>query len=265
MHEGTGGIDLLVPDEPAAIAAAKAYLAFQRDEPSGSAVAAAPRASPRWWPRTGPYDMAPVIEALVDDGSFFELRPAFARSVITGFARLDGPQRRRARQPAGRRPAAPSTSCGAVKVGAVRRAVRRLRPAARRADRQRRLRDHAGPTATAAIVTGAGRQPLAHPADRRPPAPDRAAVRRPPAPRPGHGAVRAGRLAQRPQRAGHVAWRGRPSSSAITTGFAAVRNRQRPRRRDRPGRDPRADHPPARPPAPARPAGRRKKHPVDTW
>jgi len=38
----------------------------------------------------GPYDMAPVIEALVDEGSFFELRPAFARSVITGFARLDG-------------------------------------------------------------------------------------------------------------------------------------------------------------------------------
>ena len=35
MHEGTGGIDLLVPDEPTAIAAAQAYLAFQRDEPSG--------------------------------------------------------------------------------------------------------------------------------------------------------------------------------------------------------------------------------------
>lgn len=89
MHEGTGGIDLLVPDEPTAIAAAQAYLAFQRDLPGG-------RPSPgaggiaALVAEEGPYDMAPVVEALVDEGSFFELRPAFARSVLTGFARLEG-------------------------------------------------------------------------------------------------------------------------------------------------------------------------------
>jgi acetyl-CoA carboxylase carboxyltransferase component len=145
MHELTGGIDLLVPDEPAAIAAARAYLAFQRDDEvgerpvapatapaaqssappqgappgasaagiAGAAPASAPAASATVTgaaPATatarhaspdaphithlvteeGPYDMAPVIGALVDDGSFFELRPAFARSVITGFARMGG-------------------------------------------------------------------------------------------------------------------------------------------------------------------------------
>jgi acetyl-CoA carboxylase carboxyltransferase component len=89
MHELTGGIDLLVPDEPAAIAAAKRYLAFQRDEPSGRAAAGA-AAIGELVPEAGPYDVLPVVEALVDEGSFFELRPAFARSVVTGFARLDG-------------------------------------------------------------------------------------------------------------------------------------------------------------------------------
>jgi acetyl-CoA carboxylase carboxyltransferase component len=89
MHETTGGIDLLVADEPEAIDAAKRYLAFQRDEDAG---APSPSASgiADLVAEDGPYDMAPVIDALVDDGSFFELRPVFARSVITGFARLNG-------------------------------------------------------------------------------------------------------------------------------------------------------------------------------
>jgi acetyl-CoA carboxylase carboxyltransferase component len=89
MHEGTGGIDLLVPDEPAAIAAAQRYLAFQRDEPRGVPSPTAPTIA-ALVAEEGPYDMAPVIEALVDADSFCELRPAFARSVITGFARMDG-------------------------------------------------------------------------------------------------------------------------------------------------------------------------------
>jgi len=36
------------------------------------------------------YDIHKVITALVDDGSFFELKPLFARELVTGFARLDG-------------------------------------------------------------------------------------------------------------------------------------------------------------------------------
>ena len=36
------------------------------------------------------YDMHRVVEALVDEGSFFEIKPLFARELITGFARLEG-------------------------------------------------------------------------------------------------------------------------------------------------------------------------------
>jgi acetyl-CoA carboxylase carboxyltransferase component len=36
------------------------------------------------------YDMVKVIEAVVDDGDFFPMKPAFARNIITGFARVGG-------------------------------------------------------------------------------------------------------------------------------------------------------------------------------
>ena len=36
------------------------------------------------------YKMRPIVEALVDEGSFFEMGRQYGRSVITGFARLDG-------------------------------------------------------------------------------------------------------------------------------------------------------------------------------
>jgi acetyl-CoA carboxylase carboxyltransferase component len=96
MHERTGGIDLLVGDEPEAIAAAKRYLAYQVDEASGPAPTG-PDGSPGepadpapLVPAEGPYDMVPVVEAIVDQGSLFPLRPRFAPSVITALARLDG-------------------------------------------------------------------------------------------------------------------------------------------------------------------------------
>jgi acetyl-CoA carboxylase carboxyltransferase component len=37
-----------------------------------------------------PYDARAVIEALVDDGEFLEVQPAFAPNLVVGFARLDG-------------------------------------------------------------------------------------------------------------------------------------------------------------------------------
>jgi acetyl-CoA carboxylase carboxyltransferase component len=40
--------------------------------------------------RYQPYKMRPIIEALVDRGSFFEMGRMFGRPVITGLARLDG-------------------------------------------------------------------------------------------------------------------------------------------------------------------------------
>ncbi len=37
-----------------------------------------------------PYDMVHVIEAIVDDGIFFQIQPLWARNIVIGFARLDG-------------------------------------------------------------------------------------------------------------------------------------------------------------------------------
>jgi propionyl-CoA carboxylase beta chain len=39
---------------------------------------------------TKPYDMKNVIEAVADDGEFFELQPLFAENIVVGFARLGG-------------------------------------------------------------------------------------------------------------------------------------------------------------------------------
>jgi len=36
------------------------------------------------------YKMRPIIETLVDQGTFFEMGRMFGRSIITGLARLDG-------------------------------------------------------------------------------------------------------------------------------------------------------------------------------
>ncbi len=37
-----------------------------------------------------PYNIVKVIERIVDDGEFFELKPRWARNMVVGFARLDG-------------------------------------------------------------------------------------------------------------------------------------------------------------------------------
>jgi propionyl-CoA carboxylase beta chain len=37
-----------------------------------------------------PYDMKEVIEKIVDEGDFFELKPDFAKNILIGFARMEG-------------------------------------------------------------------------------------------------------------------------------------------------------------------------------
>ena len=89
MHEATGGIDLLVADEHRAIDAARRYLGYQIDHRSGSPSANAGNVA-SLVPDGGAYDMEAVIDAVVDEGSWFPLRSGFARSILAGLARIDG-------------------------------------------------------------------------------------------------------------------------------------------------------------------------------
>jgi acetyl-CoA carboxylase carboxyltransferase component len=99
MHCEISGVgDLRVADDKAAIEAAKGYLSYfgqsYRDQP--------PRIEGRGAAYTGSlstivpddesqaFDMYAFIAGLVDEGSFFEIKPEFAREVITGLGRMDG-------------------------------------------------------------------------------------------------------------------------------------------------------------------------------
>jgi acetyl-CoA carboxylase carboxyltransferase component len=100
MQLANGGIELLVKDEAAAVDAARRCLAYwpghrpgatdptHGDDGTHSVAARTDWQSPV--PEAGPYDMTDVIEALVDEHSFLELRAPFAPAVVTGFARLGG-------------------------------------------------------------------------------------------------------------------------------------------------------------------------------
>ena len=98
MHATVSGCgDNLAGDDADAIEQAKAYLSYfptsWREPPPLSAGAK---------PATGltaamiperdesGYDMHVVVEALVDEGSFFEIKPLFAPELLIGLARLDG-------------------------------------------------------------------------------------------------------------------------------------------------------------------------------
>ena len=129
MHcEVSGCGDLLAKDEEDCIAAARDYLGYlpQRSGETPPAADAARRRAPRPSGSTTimpanqnqAFDIAAVIDALVDEGSFFEIKKLFAREIVTGFARLDGRAGRHRRQPA---------------QVEGRRALRRLAPTRRRA------------------------------------------------------------------------------------------------------------------------------------
>ncbi|MFM7270149.1 MAG: acyl-CoA carboxylase subunit beta [Actinomycetes bacterium] len=100
MHATVSGCgDNLVADDDGAIDAARAWLSYLptsfRERPP-SAAARPPRADAKPIAEVIPdeerraYDVRRVVEALVDDGSFLELKPRFARELVTGFARLEG-------------------------------------------------------------------------------------------------------------------------------------------------------------------------------
>ncbi len=100
MHCTESGCgDALVADDKEAIDFAHAYFAYmpQRSGEKPAACAAkAPRAGSKPIAALIPeeankgYDMRKVIDALIDEGSWVEIKKLFAKELLTGFARLDG-------------------------------------------------------------------------------------------------------------------------------------------------------------------------------
>ncbi|MGH9028289.1 MAG: acyl-CoA carboxylase subunit beta [Acidimicrobiales bacterium] len=98
MHCTVSGCgDNLAADDATAIEFAKAYFSYLpgswRDgppvsEPGRPATSLGPDAVPAD-PKLS-YDMHAVIDALVDEGSFFEIKPEFAGELVVGWARLEG-------------------------------------------------------------------------------------------------------------------------------------------------------------------------------
>ncbi len=91
VQRANGVVDIVVADEPAAIAAAKQYLSyFQGRIASWEAPPADEIRNVVPVDRLRAYDMHRAIEALFDVGSLLELRREFGVGMITAFARLEG-------------------------------------------------------------------------------------------------------------------------------------------------------------------------------
>jgi acetyl/propionyl-CoA carboxylase alpha subunit len=89
-----GVVDVLVSDDPAAVAAARRYLSYVA--PSGGRTTAVEHTDPRALRHLVPenrlraYAIRPVLDALFDTGSVLELRGGFGAGIVTALARLDG-------------------------------------------------------------------------------------------------------------------------------------------------------------------------------
>ncbi|GCD96989.1 acyl-CoA carboxylase subunit beta [Embleya hyalina] len=99
MHCTTSGLgDCLVEDDEEAIAAIRVWLSYLPSDWRGSppAVDARPPGSARTVEEVVPlsesevYDVHELIDALVDEDSFFPYKELFAPELVTGFARLGG-------------------------------------------------------------------------------------------------------------------------------------------------------------------------------
>ena len=100
IHTRNGAIDDEAASEPEAFAMTRRFLSYLPNSvhelpqrgPSGDD----PKRRVEWLIDAIPrdvrkvYKMRPIAEALVDEGSFFEIGRRWGRSVITGLARLDG-------------------------------------------------------------------------------------------------------------------------------------------------------------------------------
>jgi acetyl-CoA carboxylase carboxyltransferase component len=99
MHcEVSGCGDMVVTDDKAAIEAAKGYLSYFPQSWRGSAPQSEGR-PPAYRSslativpedESRAFDMYTFVAGLVDEDSFFEIKPDFAKELITGLARIDG-------------------------------------------------------------------------------------------------------------------------------------------------------------------------------
>jgi acetyl-CoA carboxylase carboxyltransferase component len=94
VQDANGVVDLRVPDDAAAVAAAKRYLSyFSRTDPSASEVRVPDQTRLRDLipaNRKRVYAVREVIDGLFDTGSVLELRRGFAPGMVTALARVDG-------------------------------------------------------------------------------------------------------------------------------------------------------------------------------
>lgn len=99
MHCTVSGLgDVLVDDEAAALAAVRDYLSYLPPSWAGQP----PDGDPQPPAQTRPveqivpederkaFDVRELIAALVDEGSFFEMKKLYAGELVTGFARIEG-------------------------------------------------------------------------------------------------------------------------------------------------------------------------------
>ncbi|MBM3140371.1 MAG: carbamoyl-phosphate synthase large subunit [Chloroflexi bacterium] len=86
-----GNVDILVPDDAAAVAAAKQYLGYFQG-PIDEWTAPDQRRMRHIIPenRVRTYDMREIIRTLADEGSVLEVRPSYGIGVITAFIRVEG-------------------------------------------------------------------------------------------------------------------------------------------------------------------------------
>ena len=100
IHTRNGAVDDEVESEQEAFAAARRFLSYLPPSVHQLAERVTPEDDPErredWLISAIPrnprrvYKMRPIVEAVVDRGSFFELGRRWGRGVITGLARLDG-------------------------------------------------------------------------------------------------------------------------------------------------------------------------------
>jgi propionyl-CoA carboxylase beta chain len=100
LHAATGSVDDVVESETDAFARARRFLSYlpsragvasprlHCDDPPGRSEDWLDSAIPR--DRRWPYEIRPILEAVLDRGSVFETGRAWGRSVVTALARLDG-------------------------------------------------------------------------------------------------------------------------------------------------------------------------------